>query len=81
MKREIITEFEKVILDKENGNQIKYSVDRGIEASVKYDFLCEKYGKERVDLFLSDLQRTFVDLSDESFFLQLQNQIEENKVD
>ena len=81
MKREIITEFEKVILDKENGNQIKYSVDRDIEASVKYDFLCEKYGKERVDLFLSDLQRTFVDLCDESFFLQLQNQIEENKVD
>lgn len=58
-----VEDFEKIIL---GGTipKIKYSVDRDIEASVKYDFLCENFGKTEVDSALEKSGITILDLSD-----------------
>lgn len=60
--------FEKLILDGENTPHVKYSIDRDIEASVKYDFLIEAHGKKHVDTILSSLDKTMLDLNDPEVF-------------
>jgi hypothetical protein len=69
---ENIQNFENMILNKENTEEIKYSIDRSIEASVKYSYLTEKYGKEAVDNLVSDV----LILSDYDVFLQIKEQLE-----
>lgn len=65
-----VKEFEKIILDPEKTGGIKYKVDTGMESSVKYQFLCESYGKERVDSILSKNKLSITDLcGDEKFQL------------
>lgn len=58
-----IEDFEKIILG-DTIPKIKYSVDKEIEASVKYDFLCENFGKGKVDSILEESGVNLSDLSD-----------------
>lgn len=66
-----LQEFEDLINDQSN-SEVKYSIDRSIEASVKYSYLNEKYGKEAVDNLVSDV----LILSDYDVFLQIKEQLE-----
>jgi hypothetical protein len=66
-----LQEFEDLINDPAN-NEVKYSIDRSIEASVKYSYLTEKYGKEAVDNLVPDT----LDLSDYDVFLEIKKQLE-----
>jgi hypothetical protein len=66
-----LQEFEDLINDPAN-NEVKYSIDRSIEASVKYSYLTEKYGKEAVDKLVPDT----LTLSDYDVFLGVKKQLE-----
>ena len=64
--------FEDELFDKTKNPTIRYNIDHSIEASVKYDFLVETYGKEKVNTIVSDFQR----LHDQSYFLEVQNKLQ-----
>jgi hypothetical protein len=66
-----IEEFEKNILDPDKTGGIKYSIDRDIEASVKYDFLKEIYGTTQVELALHEEGKSLLDLSDLDTFKKI----------
>jgi hypothetical protein len=51
--------------------EIKYSMDRDIEASVRQAFLSEKYGKDSLDAALMTVQRGFLDLWEPEVFSQV----------
>lgn len=61
---EKVNDFEKMILDNKNTPEIKYSVDRNVEASVKYEYLCENFGKEETDASLKESGFGMIDLYD-----------------
>jgi|LauGreDrversion4_2_1035121.scaffolds.fasta_scaffold230873_3 hypothetical protein len=58
-----VEDFEKIILG-DKVPKIKYTIDSDIESSVKYDFLCENFGKAEVDSELENSGMTFLDLAD-----------------
>lgn len=70
-----IEDFENQIFDKEKNPGIKYTIDHSIEASVKYEFLIESYGKEKVDALVSD----FHDLRNYDYFLEISSKLESSK--
>jgi hypothetical protein len=77
MKDEL-RQFEDKIIN--NGSsEIKYSIDRDIEASVRYDFLQETYGKERVDEVLSDKGKNFLELCDTEYYTMISESLSANK--
>jgi len=77
MKDEL-RQFEDKIIN--NGSsEIKYSIDRDIEASVRYDFLQETYGKERVDEVLSDKGKNFLELFDTEYYTMISESLSANK--
>ena len=43
-----LEEFEQKVNNQDMNSQIKYRVDRSLEASVKYEYLVETYGEEKV---------------------------------
>lgn len=61
MMEENIQNFENIIL---NTKEIKYTVDRDIEASVKYEYLCDSFGKEKTDLAIKESGLEMTDLYD-----------------
>lgn len=61
MMEENIQNFENIIL---NTKEIKYTVDRDIEASVKYEYLCDGFGKEKTDLAIKESGLEMADLYD-----------------
>lgn len=68
-----LQEFEDQIFDKSKNPDVKYNIDHSIEASVKYDFLKEMYGKEKVDSIVPD----FLKLHDFSYFQEIQKKLED----
>jgi hypothetical protein len=69
-----IEDFENSINNSDN-TEIKYTIDRSIEASVKYDYLTEVYGKERVDAVVPD----FLVLYDHDVFVETKQKLETSK--
>ena len=69
-----IQDFENSINNSDN-TEIKYTIDRSIEASVKYDYLTEIYGKEKVDSIVPD----FLVLYDHEVFLEAKQKLETGK--
>jgi hypothetical protein len=61
---EEVQKFEEMILDKENTHEIKYNIDRDIEASVKYQYLCESFGKEKTDSAIKEAGLEMTDIYD-----------------
>ena len=61
---EEVQKFEEMILDKENTHEIKYNIDRDIEASVKYEYLCESFGKEKTDSAIKEAGLEMTDIYD-----------------
>ena len=66
-----IQDFENSINGSDN-TEIKYTIDTSIEASVKYDYLVEVYGKEAVDSVVPD----FLALYDHDLFLETKQKLE-----
>ena len=58
---ENIQNFENMILNKENTKEIKYTVDCNTEALVRYEYLCESFGKEKTDLAI---EKSFLEMTD-----------------
>ena len=69
-----IQDFENSINNPDN-TEIKYTIDRSIEASVKYDYLTEVYGKEKVDAVVPD----FSVLYDHEVFLDTIQKLESSR--
>ena len=65
---EEVHKFEKMILDNKNTQDIKYNIDRDIESSVKYEYLCESFGKEKTDSAIKESGFEISDLHDLSNF-------------
>ena len=61
---ENIQNFENIILNKENTKEIKYTVDCNTEALVRYEYLCESFGKEKTDLAIKESGLEMTDLYD-----------------
>ena len=78
INNESLIEFEKNILNSKKTGDVKYSIDRDIEASVKYDFLAERHGKDLVDLALKENGSTLIDLSDTETFNKIKGVVEKN---
>ena len=55
-----LEEFEQQLSNQEINSQIKYKVDRFLEASIKHEYLIETYGQEKVD----NLVKNVIDLFD-----------------
>jgi hypothetical protein len=70
-----IEEFEQKISNQDMNAQIKYRVDRSIEASVKYEYLVEKYGEEEVEALVKDV----IDLFDVDFYNIVKKKLESGK--
>ncbi|NCX04784.1 MAG: hypothetical protein EBW68_03275 [Actinobacteria bacterium] len=62
--KENIQNFENMILNKENTEEIKYSIDRNMESLVKYEYLCDSFGKEKTDLGIKESGLEMTDLYD-----------------
>ena len=62
--KENIQNFENIILNKENTKEIKYTVDCNTEALVRYEYLCESFGKEKTDLGIKKSGLEMTDLYD-----------------
>lgn len=77
MNKDIIEEFENSLSDNIKNPDIKYSLDRVIDSEVKYGYLVENFGKERVDLLVTD----FLFLSDFEFFTKVKEKLQEEKND
>jgi hypothetical protein len=75
MINENFEKFENKILDKENTGPIKYNVDKNIEAAVKLQFLCDTYGKERVEEAMKELGINFIDLAEVKPFEKVSRKI------
>lgn len=75
MNHENFENFEKVILNNEKTPSIKYRIDENMEAAVKYQFLCDTYGKEKVESVLTDLKISFLDLADQDSFKKISEKI------
>jgi hypothetical protein len=79
MEKKSLNEFESEIFDETKNSTIKYSIDRDIEASVRYDFLQETYGKERVDEVLSDKGKNFLELCDSECYSMISENLSGTK--
>jgi hypothetical protein len=75
MNHENFENFEKVILNNEKTPSIKYRIDENMEASIKYQFLCDSYGKDRVQSVLTDLNLSFLDLANQDSFKKISEKI------
>ena len=59
MDNKKFSEFESKLFEVEVTPNIKYSIDKDMESKIKYDFLVEKYGKDKVDEIVSDYSSLF----------------------
>jgi hypothetical protein len=75
MKQENFENFEKTILNGGNTPSIKYRIDENMEAAVKYQFLCDSYGKERVEKVLKELGFNFLDIANQEIFKKISEKI------
>jgi|694.fasta_scaffold05256_14 hypothetical protein len=67
-----LEEFEQKVNNQDMNAQIKYRIDRSLEASVKYEYLIETYGEEKVDELVKDV----IDLYDVDFYNSVKKKLE-----
>ena len=72
MNKDIIGEFEDSLLDGIKNPNIKYSLDKAIDSSVKYNYLVENFGKDAVDALVSDV----LYLADFQFFSDVKSKLD-----
>jgi hypothetical protein len=67
-----LEEFEQKVNNQDMNSQIKYRVDRSLEASVKYEYLVETYGEEKVGELVKDV----IDLFDVDFYNSVKKKLQ-----
>jgi hypothetical protein len=77
MNKDIIGEFEDSLSDNIKNPDIKYSLDKAIDGEVKYRYLTEKFGIEKVEALVSD----FLLLSDFEFFTRIKEKLQKDEND
>jgi hypothetical protein len=75
---EAFEEFENKILSL-NDKSIKYERDGGMESTIKKEVLFENFGEEKTTELLSRLSLTFLDLANQSTYIEIYNFLSENK--
>ena len=74
-----VIEIEKMLLNLETpGNEIKYSIDFETESKVRYEFLCDTNGKERIDSLMAEENMSILDLTNEEKFQGILSKIKED---
>lgn len=69
--------FEKTILNQENTPSVKYKIDHNMESAIRFQFLCDTYGKDKVQSTLEELKFSFLDIADPQNFLLISEKIKE----
>lgn len=77
MNKNVIDEFEDSLFDGIKNPNIKYSLDKAIDGEVKYAYLVENFGKDKVDSLVSD----FLFLADFDFFTAVKEKLEKGEND
>lgn len=75
---EAFKEFENKILSLKD-ERVKYQRDSEIEARIKKEVLYENFGEKQTNDLLSKLSLTFLDLADQSTYVEIYNFLAENK--
>jgi hypothetical protein len=75
---EAFEEFENKILSL-NDKSIKYERDDEMESTIKKEVLFENFGEEKTTELLSRLSLTFLDLANQSTYIEIYNFLSENK--
>ncbi len=75
---EAFEEFENKILSLKD-ERIKYERDSEMESLIKKEVLFEKFGEEETTDLLNRLSLTFLDLANQSTFIEIYNFLSENK--
>lgn len=75
---EAFKEFENKILSLKD-ERVKYQRDSEIEARIKREVLFENFGEEQTNDLLNKLSLTFLDLADQSTYIEIYNFLAENK--
>ena len=75
---EAFKEFENKILSLKD-ERVKYQRDSEIEARIKKEVLIENFGEEQTNDLLNKLSLTFLDLADQSTYIEIYNFLAENK--
>jgi hypothetical protein len=75
---EAFEEFENKILSL-NDKSIKYERDDEMESTIKKEVLFENFGEEKTTELLSKLSLTFLDLANQSTYIEIYNFLSENK--
>tara|TARA_R110000868_G_scaffold169343_1_gene404343 strand:- start:184 stop:447 length:264 start_codon:yes stop_codon:yes gene_type:complete len=71
-------EFENKILSLKD-ERVKYQRDSEIEVRIKKEVLFENFGEEQTSDLLNKLSLTFLDLANQSTYLEIYNFLSENK--
>ena len=71
-------EFENKILSLED-EKVKYQRDSEIEAKIKKEVLFENFGEDPTNDLLNKLSLTFLDLANQSTYVEIYNFLSENK--
>jgi hypothetical protein len=75
---EAFEEFENKILSL-NDQSIKYERDSEMESTIKKEVLFEIFGEEKTTELLNRLSITFLDLANQSTYIEIYNFLSENK--
>ena len=75
---EAFKEFENKILSLKD-ERVKYQRDSEIEARIKKEVLFENFGEEQTNDLLNKLSLTFLDLANQSTYIEIYNFLSENK--
>ena len=75
---EAFKEFENKILSLKD-ERVKYQRDSEIESRIKKEVLFENFGEEQTNDLLNKLSLTFLDLADQSTYIEIYNFLAENK--
>lgn len=71
-------EFENKILSLKD-EKVKYQRDSEIEAKIKKEVLFENFGEDPTNDLLNKLSLTFLDLANQSTYVEIYNFLSENK--
>jgi hypothetical protein len=75
---EAFKEFENKILSLKD-ERVKYQRVSEIESRIKKEVLFENFGEEQTNDLLNKLSLTFLDLADQSTYIEIYNFLAENK--
>ena len=75
---EAFEEFENKILSLDD-KSIKYERDGEMESKIKKEVLFENFGEEKTTELLNRLSLTFLDLANQSTYIEIYNFLSENK--